>query len=400
MKKIIILIAVCLMLCGCKEAPEEVKENMKEYGENEQIKEETQLSYCKPGELKNADIKDIDVKESSIKLPDNIDFSEVSDVELLKIKLGDNYIDNNIGRLAELFGVSEEKFEETKSYLNGRYVVGRDEQLRKEVGIIDNGFVAYVAGTQFTDDDNQEPDLENIEDIENIEMYSGPELAAVYHEETDDFSSIDIPFENGNEKLSVMCEKAEKFYKDNFVYDSKVDYRITDAAVFDNGHLSLNGEWFYKGISFNDHQLYATDGEEYDYAFFNNVETNYDDKDLMSVFAIHNFQFIIEETEKPDKIIDFKSAVSLVNNKFASFNNLRIDEVVPLYFVLAHCKPGTNAEAPGTVYEARPVYAFLTKKKMKLSTEDYMNPCGYEDKFIAVDMITGEILTDYDNYTD
>ena len=97
--------------------------------------------------------------------------------------------------------------------------------------------------------------------------------------------------------------------------------------------------------------------------------------------------------------VQLKVAVSLVNNKFASFNNLRIDEVVPLYIVIAHCKQGNDAEAPGTVYEARPVYEFLTKKKMELSTEDYLNVSGY-DRFITVDMITGEILTNYENYAD
>ena len=391
-RKAFVIVTLCiLLLSGCQEAPEEVKENMKEYGKNEQVEEETQITYCKPEELKNTDINEYNDGKAGIKLPENINFSEVSDVEILKIKLADNYIDNNVKRLAELFGVSEEKFVETPSYLSGKYVVGRDDEINREVGIIDNGFVSYVAGTKFVSEDFEEPDLED------LQQYSNVEIDAVYHEEHDDFSSIDVPFESGNEKLSVMCDKAEEFYKANFMYDSNLDYRITDAVLFDNKHLSLNGEWFYKGVCFNDHIIYITDGEEYDFGFTHNVETNYDDKDLMSLFAIHNFQFSIEETEKIKEIIDFNSAVSIVKNEFADFNNLTINEVIPLYIAIAHYETGSDIQMPGIEYEARPVYAFLTKKKMKLSTEDYINLSMY-NKFITVDMINGEILTNYENY--
>ena len=54
MKKALLvpLIAGICLLTGCAEAPDQVKENMKDYGVNEQIVLDN-VTYCSPAELKH-----------------------------------------------------------------------------------------------------------------------------------------------------------------------------------------------------------------------------------------------------------------------------------------------------------------------------------------------------------
>ena len=92
MKKALLvpLIAGICLLTGCAEAPDQVKENMKDYGVNEQIVLDN-VTYCSPAELKNITPDTLTYQPKNLILPDKIDFSDVEDVGLVTFCSKENF---------------------------------------------------------------------------------------------------------------------------------------------------------------------------------------------------------------------------------------------------------------------------------------------------------------------
>ena len=109
-KRMFVALLSGLFLCGCQAVPEEVKENMKEYGDNRQ-KEVSEITYCSKKLLKT--VKLPEVTGSSFSLPEEVDFSDIEDVEVLHLSIEKNFLtDSNIKKYTTLFGAEREKLEE------------------------------------------------------------------------------------------------------------------------------------------------------------------------------------------------------------------------------------------------------------------------------------------------
>lgn len=99
-----IFFVCCIMICtGCQSTPEVVEERMSGYGSNGQIKSDD-INYCSLLELKNANLKDINVELDNMVLPEKIDFSQVESVEVLDMSFESGFTDNK-ERIAGLFGL-------------------------------------------------------------------------------------------------------------------------------------------------------------------------------------------------------------------------------------------------------------------------------------------------------
>lgn len=127
----------------------------------------------------------------------------------------------------------------------------------------------------------------------------------------------------------------------------------------------------------------------------------YNDKDVLSCYNSMGAQLTFESSESVERIIDFKSAVKIVNATLAGFNKLQFDKVVPLYIVVNKDYIDDKKEYGNKdiFAEARSAYAFMVlkndsevKAEQKNPDSGYIKSNIYEYLFF-VDMITGDYYT-------
>ncbi len=394
MKLLVFLICIfsCGVLCGCRKTPEEVTDRMKDYGENEQITEDVELNYCKPDELKNASIADIDIDTGNIKLPDKVDFSGVEDVCRLHMSYEKDFLADK-DKYMQLFGTNKDTFTESYDGVFGTSENYDSNKAKKGFNISENGFMSYYAGVTY--------------DYVEGSNDSGKELQVIpkdeYDIDNDDLSGVKIAFENDETDLFNMCKGAEQWLEVNMPIP-QLEYHISDALTravkYPEGKkektvLSLCAELEYKGIRLNDHLFFSSDDtDEVITGYYVNI--NYDSPDNISFYSNGDGKIKVDSEEKLEKIVDFKSAVKIVNKTMADFNEIKIDKIIPLY-VIYSSQNFENKEymsSPGKEVEAKPVYAFLIDKKKE--NEDLGLSKEYEH-FIIVDMETGELTTDFED---
>ena len=389
-KNIIIFLSFLLCfgaLCGCRKTPDEVTERAKDYGENKQIKEDVEPTYCKLDELKNAGIADIDIDTGNIELPDKVDFSGVEDVCLLHMLYENDFLKNKDTYMG-FFGINKDSFSENYNNVFGAGESYDDKKTKKGFNISDNGFMSYYAGVTYDYLMDEEEKVQFIQEKE-------------YDMDIDDISEIRIAFGNNESGLSDMCEKAEKWLETNMQVQ-QLAYHVSDAIVRtvkypesekESTVLSLCAELKYKGISLNDHfSMFFDDSDEVINRYTTNI--NYDVPDSVTFFSGGDGKIKLDSAESLEKIVDFKSAVKLVNKKMADFNKLKVEKIMPLYTIYSiyNVDKHEYISQPGRKVEARPVYAFLFNKKEE--NEDLGISKEYEH-FILVDMETGELTTDF-----
>lgn len=379
-----ILLIVCLLLCACESAPKEVEQDMKKYGNNEQLKE-TKVKYCTVEELGKTDIKKVKERNPGIDIPDDIDFSDIKEVNLVTTKYDDNYIDKNREEYTKLFGVDNNRLKESENGNNGggKYLIYEDKEQYFCIG--DEGFLANISGKLNSD--------AKIKDSKVIGQYNLTK---------DDISDINVDFRSGRVSLKEMVSKTEDWYKDNF--ESKtVDYKITDVIIRKVEYedefivqLSLCGEFFYKGMVFNNH--FSTFVENYGSNYSSYVtyctQNEYTDVDDVDWFTINNSTFEILDANKINKIVDFESAVRIVKEKLSDFRTIKFADVVPLYASIIKGEEGKDSIISGLELEARPVYAFLVGQDIQSDTGCNISVPSKYKNVVLVDMITGELFTD------
>ena len=383
--KLIIGGLMCLCLTGCQKAPEKVVEDMKEYGENEQ-KKESEITYCSPQELKNLDVKAIMEKGYRVRIPDNIDFSRVEDVCELTVKFKENFVADYEKKYAELFGFDLSKLEESRG-VGGRLKQGDDEEKKIHYGIRDNGLLAYMSGHWF--DDATESKVEGRYDIFK-----------------DDIENVKIDFAGDSIRLSDMCKKSEEWFNTNIGTDT-LTYNVTDALVRNVSYgsenvkrLSLCGEFAYKGIFFNNHlfDISEESGTEYTSILTNSVVSEYEAADDMVKLVVNDCLFEVTDAKKLDKIVDFESALRIVEEELTGFRLFEFCDVMPLYVMetVSDESDGIDPKAPGIELKARPVYAFLEKGDLSSDEmpDDITIALNKYRRYVYVDMVTGEFVTD------
>lgn len=139
--------------------------------------------------------------------------------------------------------------------------------------------------------------------------------------------------------------------------------------------LSMQMKYEFQGMSLDSY----TSGSMY-------TTLSYDKTGVPSCFS-RNSIFSLSSAEPVDKVIDFKSAVRIVEGRRAQFGSFRISKIVPLYALYFE-----EASEQGAKIEARPVYAFFFERA------DDGNERGWRDEgsinidnYIYVDMVTEDV---------
>ena len=199
-----------------------------------------------------------------------------------------------------------------------------------------------------------------------------------------------------------MCRKAEKWLAEKMPA-GQLTYHAADALTKtylypqdkkESYVLTISAELEYKGIRLNNHISSSYGDDDKTEIAGCDVNISYDTQDTITFFSNGQGTIKLDSAQSIQKIVDFESAVKLVNKKLADFNKLKIEKIIPLYVIYSTIGPAPNdyISSPGKAVEARPVYAFLFDKRKE--NEDLGLSKEYEH-FAVVDMETGELTTDF-----
>lgn len=376
-KMLFLVFAIGLLLCGCQETPEKVKQNMKEYGDNPQV-ESSEITYCSVAELKKSKMPEI--TGSNLSFPKEVDFSHVEDVEILHLSIAKNFLeDKNVEKYAKLFGVDKKKLKkEGEETPWGKMLSYDSEKEQDYLNISENGGVARMAGVLY----DGEPNV----------------VEKTYNRDKEDISKVKVTLADGTVNLAKLCRDTEQWLEDNMQIDG-IRYKISDVYVRKSEKnkdapktLSMLAEYDHKGIRFNYHmKAESVEDENFEtkaITTFHGIQLGLADSGIPSLFS-RNIDVAIDSAEKVEQVVDFESAVNMVKEKMSGFGVLEISEVLPLYSLNLM----DNSEKPGARIEARPGYAFLVKEKQEDNNNVIlkMNECKH---WFFVDMATGELVTD------
>ncbi len=380
-KLLLTLSCLSALLCGCQEVPEGVKENMEEYGENQQ-KKESEITYCSIEELRNAEIPDIDT--GSIRLPESVDFSDVEGAALLHLSCYKDFTkESNVEKYAELFGVDKDGFVEgitditygkTKKYEN------KEDQeyvcLLKSGGLVHMGGWAYGEGL-----------------VPGI-------YEKGYDLRKDDITDVEVELRDGAANLSELCGETEAWLEENMPMEglrqqvANVVVRRPEGEEGTARRVAMCVEYDYQGIHFNNHTNGRMEKEEGGYEEKLVTESAFTmlDFDTRGIpqFYSRNEGFGVDGAEPLEQVVSFESAVRILSEKISGFGVFHITDVLPLYDLY----PDFDAGVEGRKIEARPVYAFLVEQKGEKRNETFglVKP-GWNRYFFFVDMETGELTT-------
>lgn len=376
-KIFVIVMLSTLVLSGCQETPEKVKDNMKEYGENKQL-EDSEIIYCDVSELKDINSYNI---SGNITYEGNIDFSKIKDVSVLNLAIEEDYLnDKNKDKYTTLFNVDNSIYEEMDA---GNSDLGKSisyESDNKYLNIMENGGMAHMSRRVYDSADNT--------------------VIEKYNIDKDDVTDVTVQIEGGEVNIAEVCNKVENWLDQNMTVEG-IDYKISNVNVReldDNNDvkwLAMCAEYEYEGIRLNNYTgLMVTENDDYT---TDKLATNaatlieYDGIDDVPCYFSRNYHFKLESAEKVDKIVSFESAVQILKEKLSGFGVFHISEIMPLYML----KLTDKSEGPGKLIEARPAYTFLVMGESEDSPLGIIktNNCQH---YFYVDMITGELTSDLD----
>ncbi len=392
--------ALCaaLLFCGCQDAQnqnpvagqeERQREETQppqenEWGEAKGTAEESAqgtaeetsgMEYCTVDELKALTLSELGGENLYFSGEVGVDFSGIEAVNVLHLSLEDNFAkEGNRKKYAALFGVKAEtlKKRSDKDSDSGTY---ESDSERNYMRIGKSGDLVHIGG----------------------KLYSGSSntVEAKYDTDADDVSGVKITLADKKVELGEFCKQSEKWLGKNMPFGGidGMKYHISQIVVRkpkgEKGGrraLSMQAQYEFQGMpldSYNGQLAYtakdtaanATAGAVY-------TEMDYEKSGAPSTFIRSEF-LSVDSLERIDKVVDFKTAVRLVEERRAKFGSFRISKIVPMYAL--HIEEESKQ---GTKYEARPVYAFFSERT------DYGDGALYGggiDNYIYVDMVTGEV---------
>lgn len=127
---------------------------------------------------------------------------------------------------------------------------------------------------------------------------------------------------------------------------------------------------------------------------------NYEGRDKLTFFANYDGRINFVSAEPVEKVIDLESAARLVNEKIAGFNKFKVSKLLPMYALCPQYKEeGVFAfSTPGQEIVGRPVYAFLVNMEYAGISDFGIHVTP--EHYALVDMVTGEITTDFESIND
>lgn len=372
-----VLVGCAFVLSACQEVPDEVRENMAQYGKNEYV-DEKEMSFCSVEDLRKSSMDDIAAERENIKLPSYVDFSKVDEVGEPTFKFVENYSEY-MPYYCEQFGIDYGLETDYSGGLSGDYGKTTDDTAkRKYLYVSDGGEISYLSSYFY---------------------YDGADM----NDSTSDIEKIYLKRGDKAEKLSQMVSFAEKESKKIIkgIDGLDTEVRTVQLAQGKDGreYALMNLELTYKGIILDffggqvditgDNQACVSNMENY-------INMGLSDTNEICQLSI-NGVFEVEEYKEAEKIIDFQTAVNIFEHEMASFNEVDVCEIEPVYMLepVYDADGGEYYAKGGNEVKAVPVYSFLIKNGDDVQNIGILE--GNELVYFNVNMLTGEIYTNFDN---
>lgn len=384
MKKSVVTLLICVCcLTGCQATPEQVKENKENYNKNQQI-DSVEISRCRVDELQNSVEEALKGEYENIVLPEKIDFSKVEEVNEMTFVYANDFLKNKES-VGKTLGYDNLIWEEAQSAVkNERSQIAENLQEKYYIGVGDNGWTTALKGDMYVK--LGEKDSTKVKAVYHIDRGEGLEEECVLNGEK---TTI------GNQIAYVE----EWFQKEWKQWESDFEYEV--GAVVnredENGNniLMMEVDRVYGGIVLDPVGGKISYNEEY--TTLESIGSccliGLSNKDSWDDFVNGNGLLTVKEKNAQSEIIDFVSAVRIVEKELSGFRKLDVSDVKILYTlkpVYDSTEENANYCEPGGEVYARPVYSFLIDREYEdlgLGTID-LSGMYY---FVQVDMITGEV---------
>lgn len=384
---LMILFSFFYLLTGCQQAPDEVIERMDNYQTNDQMKNQ-EAQYCSVEELRQFTLEDLGEKPQNFNLPEHIDFSNVEDINLLDIDIAKSkdFLENR-DAVAELAGVKNVDWEEY-SYDERELGNHYDDQSRKiYISLDDTGWFCFNTSKSYEDILLESTDVK-------------------YRERLliDRGDSYDVNWNLAGEEVTVseQVEYVENWLNNCELLDWGFTYKVPIVYLWkpedDGGRITMTAQLMYHGIPLD---YYGYKSEWIDENFvgiqtWSKFEINLFESKNITGFTTGFAKMEIENIKSISEVIDFESALKIVEQKLSGFQKVNIADVQIIYALY----PNYEHE-DGTVdykyYEkmsARPVYSFVIDygEDETVYYSDYQNTICY----VNVDMMDGSVMDNFE----
>lgn len=389
------VLCMAVFFCGCqntqqpvvgeeerqqRETDEPQATGQGEEKEKGTAEEASGFGYCTVDELKAITLSELGGENLYFSGEVGVDFSGIEGVNVLHLSREHDFAKtSNLKRYTSLFGVDREKLVRRKNKSLGSWFEYQDDSEQNYMLIGEDGALVRMAGR-----------LGNAPSNTVEEKYATG---------TDDVSGVKVTLADKKVDLGEFCERTENWLGKNMPVGGLpgMHYHISDVFVRklkgekgDRRVLSMCAEYEFQGIPLDSFTYplarRAKDVGTNETAGSMFARLDYEDSGIPSMFSRNDF-FSVKSLEPVDKVVDFKSAVRLVEENRAKFSSFRISKVLALYAL--HLEEGSKE---GTEIEGRPVYAFLSGYDSDIDETEWGVVKDVEcDHYIYVDMVTGDV---------
>lgn len=384
MKRTLFIFTACaFLLAGCRKVPDEVREQMESKGETGQLELED-CTYCTADELKNLSREDITYVPKNLILPDKIDFSDLEEVGTVTFKSQENYLEKK-EEVAAFFGVEVPKWEYYKTKKSSCGYDGEDESIL----VSDNGYIVYQTGEYY------QSTLSQI----------WPKTVAKVHLNREECPEMELSLGEETLMLTDMVEIADDWLSKCTLLNPDLKYKLRTIYVREdeeqNNRLNLLYQMMYKGVGLS-YITYPMDPNSTNVVIksvYSNILLYMDSGPYVTGMVLSN-NVTVEAEEMAEKVIDFESALRLIEKKMAGYSALKVKEVRIEYILEPQYQPEKDEDAygPGVIMEARPVYSFWIASGGEDDGE--VGICeANEMVYINVDMLDGTVTDDFGVYS-
>ena len=376
-KKLIVLMLLLNVICmsACHAVPQKVQDNMKHYGDNK-ADEKYELTYCSVEDLRNASMDSIPNKDQNITYPTKVDFSKVKEIDDVAYSLVKDYTKYDEYYM-DLFGMKKLD----KTVFQGTWDGDTSDYFEDEKDIMwinPSGEMAYI--------DKKKNEVDHSAEIVKIYLTRNDSTDHMIHLIDGDILLTDLLNQVSESVKSVKCNESFELEPRAVYIRKNTEGKDVVSIEYEISHKGMILDYY--GVGFKD-DFESTQIE----TMCSYIEVTVEKISRLSYFSMLGM-FEIDKQEPIDQIIDFPSAIRIFENEVASFHDLKVAEIEPIYILRpVYEETGkTYYLKAGRQIETRPVYSFMIQCADDNKSENGILESN-EYAYVNVDMITGEVYT-------
>lgn len=386
-KRILPIIMVAVLLTGCADTPDEVRNDMSSYRDLQSSVSDAdfKFSYIKVSDLQDDAETALEKNYGQFTVSDKIKFIQPDSVNIMEFSCISGFIDKSKEVMSCFFPESVIASQDIK--ISDNFFTFMNEKEKVYFGVEDCGFIAML----------------NPETFDISFSYSEP-VVKIYHTNRNDDLSDEYELNNGTCSVADAVNYINDWlYTEYKTLSPELDYIVNTVIVREHNNKYLFQflvEGAYKGVPLDS---FTRKGEIKD--GMPTGKMKYIDYgiqiQMVNKKSIDSFTNLIGIftpciKENIDEVISLDSALAYCEKTFTDFKNVEISDVRIMYTLSPFYSVDKeiltvedNAKVLG--YSSRPVWEIiLDVPPDDFLQKDQINTKGDVRKYIYIDMITGE----------